>query len=92
MLNKSFLKKVVKSEVDIEAVYIAIANLNYAEYMEFISDFLSVAINEGWTKDTNDSRDKYWSRLMAKIKTQYNFVVPVSTSPSAIEKRYQRMG
>ena len=92
MFNESIFKKRVVYELDMENFYRAIENLDYKEYNEFRSDFLSRAIREGMTSNTGDAKDKYWSRLIAKIKEQYKFVVPVSNSSSAIQKRHQRMG
>ena len=92
MFNESIIKKIIKSELDIDMFYGAIENLNYEEYMKYRNDLLSLAVLEGWTTNTRDAKDQYWSRLIKKIKKKYDFVVPVSTSLSASQKRHQRMG
>jgi hypothetical protein len=91
MFNESIFKKIVTYELDVKAFFKSIENLDHNEYRKFRNDFLHFLVRNGLVADTESAKAKYWSRLLTKIKVQHNFMAPVSTSPSAIQKRYQRM-
>ena len=92
MFSESIFKKITTYELDIDAFFRSIENLDYNEYMDFRSDFLQFVVEQGFISDTPSAKEKYWSRLIIKVKDQYDFMAPVSTSKSAIVKRYQRKG
>ena len=92
MFNEAIFKKVITYKLNIDLFYRDIENLDYFEYMKYRSDFLQFVVAHLDVPDNPSAKDKYWSRLIAKIKEQYKYVVPISNSQSAINKRYQRKG
>lgn len=93
MFNDSIFLQKISYELDEYLLFKSIENLSYTEYMNYRNDYLQFAvINDLIKTDTPEAKKMYWSRIIQHIKNEYGFVPPVSTSKSAIEKRYQRMG
>ena len=93
MFNDSIFIKKISYELDEYLLFKSIENLSYSEYMNYRNDYLQYAVlNDLIKTDTPEAKDMHWSRLIRRIKNEYAFVPPVSTSKSATEKRFQRMG
>ena len=92
MFNDSIFIKKISYELDELKLFEAIESLSYTEYINFRNDFLHFAVLNEMVKDTAEGKNLYWHRIIVSIKSKYNFVIPASTSKSAIQKRYQRMG
>lgn len=92
MYNNSIFTKKISYSLDEYLLFKSIENLSYTEYMTYRNDYLLFAVlNDLIDTDTEDAKNQHWSRIIRRIKTQYDFIPPVSTTKSAIEKRFQRM-
>jgi hypothetical protein len=92
MFNDSIFIRKISYVLDEHLLFKSIENLNYTEFMTYRNEFLQFAEQNNLCGDTSDAKTKHWSRIIERIKTKYSFVPPVSTSKSATEKRFQRMG
>ena len=92
MFDDSIFIKKISYVLDDYLLFKSIENLSYTEYMNYRNDYLQFVVLNDLCGDTPDAKDMHWSRITRRIKTEYGFVPPVSTSKSALEKRFQRMG
>jgi hypothetical protein len=76
--------------VDEDAVYFAIKDLSYSEFMDFQSQYFEEAISKNIIANTEDAKKSHWKRLMESLKIKFNFKKPSSTSTSALKKQMQR--
>lgn len=90
MKNKIFIERLIY-EVDEQELYNQIKDLDYREYVDFRDSFLLEALRKKIISDTEDSKKSFWKRLMSKLKIEYGFIKPISTTKDALSKRCHRM-
>ena len=76
--------------VDEDALYFAIKDLSYTEFMDFQSQYFQEAMNKNIIINSEDAKKSHWKRLMENFKIKFNFKKPSSTSKSALKKQMQR--
>jgi hypothetical protein len=87
---KDLYKEEIRYVLDEYKLFKKIENMSYQEYRDFRSEFLTFDSIYRGLKDNEESRSKFWSRLIEKFERDHGYQPPRSMSPSAIEKRFQR--
>jgi hypothetical protein len=87
---KDLYREVISYELDEYKLFKKIQNMNFQEYRDFRSEFLTFDSLYRKSADTEESRNKTWSRLLRKLKSDFDYQPPISMSIDAIEKRLQR--
>ena len=77
-------------DINEDALYQSIKDLDYTSFMDFRYEFLQEAIKNKVVADTEFAKRSFWKRLMQNLKNSHNFSRPISTSTAALSKRFQR--